>query len=256
MGSLAFLLFALYPGVSETLPGLARLGVLADWPKSPNSTPRNQLITFFLPGMGSAVTLPTLPDTIDEATCKTLAGDKFDQAVFDSSKDEAGNITKEKFTELWNATKPPPPSQEDMSGTSATGETKAADTTPVEVDVQKKFHSMCRWDKPSEEIAAFVAENPGSENSTDTANGNKPLHIAAQNGHVNLVRQLLGIGVLVDAPNGTGTTALHVRPCVFYMSFVVFFAPTKTCLIFIFVFLFFVCGFVVKHITHVFFFFK
>jgi hypothetical protein len=210
---------------------------------------------FFLPGMGSAVTLPTLPDTIDEATCKTLAGDKFDQAVFDSSKDEAGNITKEKFTELWNATKPPPPSQEDMSGTRATGETKAADTTPVEVDVQKKFHSMCRWDKPSEEIAAFVAENPGSENSTDTANGNKPLHIAAQNGHVNLVRQLLGIGVLVDAPNGTGTTALHVRPCVFYMSFVVFFAPTKTCLIFIFVFLFFVCGFVVKHITHVFFFF-
>ena len=163
--------------------------------------------------MGSAVTLPTLPDIIDEATCKTLAGDKFDQAVFDSSKDEAGNITKEKFTELWNATEPPP--TQAMSGTSATGETKAADTTPVEVEVQKKFHSMCRWDKPSDEIAAFVAENPGSENSTDSANGNKPLHIAAQNGHVNLVRQLLGIGVLVDAPNGTGTTALHVRPCFF-----------------------------------------
>ena len=161
--------------------------------------------------MGSAASLPaTLPDSIDEATAKTLAGDKFDQALFDKSKDETGNITKEQFTEIWNKSLP----AATTTTTTMSGEAKQPgpepDVTPVDLEVQKKFHSMSRWNKPSEEIAAFVSENPGSQNSVDAANGNYPLHIAAQNGHVDLVRQLLSIGVLVDAPNGTGTTALHM----------------------------------------------
>jgi len=158
--------------------------------------------------MGSAASLPaTLPDSIDEATAKTLAGDKFDQALFDISKDESGNITKEQFTTLWN-------SATTTATATMSGEAKQAgpepDVTPVDLEVQKKFHSMSRWNKPADEVAAFVSENPGCQNSVDAANGNYPLHIAAQNGHVELVGQLLKIGVLFDAPNGTGTTALHM----------------------------------------------
>ena len=85
------------------------------------------------------------------------------------------------------------------------------DVTPVDLEVQKKFHSMSRWNKPwAEEMAPFIAQNPGCQNSVDAVNGNLPLHIAAQNGHVDLVGNLLKIGVSMDAPNGTGTTALHM----------------------------------------------
>jgi hypothetical protein len=155
--------------------------------------------------MGAAVAVPTsLPDTIDEATAKTLAGDKFDLELFASSKDESGNITKEQFITIWNSK---------MSATNS--ETKAVgpepDCTPVDIEVQKKFHSMCRWNKSwDEEMAPFIAQNPGCQNSVDEVNGNLPLHIASQNGHVDLVGNLLKIGVKLNAPNGTGTTALHV----------------------------------------------
>jgi len=168
--------------------------------------------------MGSAASTLTIPDILDEETCKKLAGEKFDQALFDTSKDEAGNITKEQFTQIWNSK---------MS--TSEGETKATkiektgpepDVTPVDLEVQKKFHSMSRWNKPwAEEMAPFIAQNPGCQNSVDAVNGNLPLHIAAQNGHVDLVGNLLKIGVSMDAPNGTGTTALHVS-CLCVMLFV------------------------------------
>ena len=87
---------------------------------------------------------------------------------------------------------------------------KNPDTTPVSEAVQKKFHSMCRWAKPREEIGAFVAENPGCENSVDAGNGNLPLHIAVQNGHRDLAMHLVELGVNTNAQNGTGTTALHM----------------------------------------------
>jgi hypothetical protein len=87
---------------------------------------------------------------------------------------------------------------------------KSPDTTPVSAAVQKKFHSMCRWAKPREEIAAFVDENPGCENSVDEGNGNFPLHISVQNGHRDLAAQLIELGVDTNAQNGTGTTALHM----------------------------------------------
>ena len=81
---------------------------------------------------------------------------------------------------------------------------------PVSAAAQKKFHSMCRWAKPRDEIQAFVDENPGCENSVDAGNGNFPLHIATQNGHRDIVVHLLELGVDVNAQNGTGQTALHM----------------------------------------------
>ena len=117
--------------------------------------------------MGSAASLPTLPDIIDEATAKTLAADKFDQALFDKAKDDAGNISKDQFTELWNsAAAATAPTTTIMSGEAKVEIVKGPepDVTPVDIEVQKKFHSMCRWNKPAEEVAAFVSENPGCQN--------------------------------------------------------------------------------------------
>ena len=102
--------------------------------------------------MGSAASLPqTLPDSIDEATCKTLTGDRFEQAEFDQAKDEAGNITKEQFTTIWNKKTTMSTEGEVKTTTETTAATTGPppDTTPVDIEVQKKFHSMCRWNKPA-----------------------------------------------------------------------------------------------------------
>ena len=87
---------------------------------------------------------------------------------------------------------------------------KETDMTPVDVDVQRKFHSMCRWNKPRDEVQAFVDAHPGCQNSQDSGNGNYPIHIATQNGHVDLVKHLIEMPVDVNLQNGTGTTALHM----------------------------------------------
>lgn len=51
----------------------------------------------------------------------------------------------------------------------------------------------------------------GAPTLTDPQTGNLPLHIAAQNGHTEIVKYLLGTcKVNVDALNGQGNTALHM----------------------------------------------
>ena len=47
-------------------------------------------------------------------------------------------------------------------------------------------------------------------NSPDLKNGNLPLHIASQNGHLPIVTWLLSAGALVNGQNNTGQTALHM----------------------------------------------
>lgn len=69
---------------------------------------------------------------------------------------------------------------------------------------------MCRWNKPADELKAFIKENRGVENSIDQANGNRPIHIAAQNGHIEVVRLLIADKVMLNAANNAGNTALHM----------------------------------------------
>jgi len=54
----------------------------------------------------------SVPDKLDEATCKTIAGDKFDQAKFDESKDADGNITKEQLMAFAPAEEAAAPAEE------------------------------------------------------------------------------------------------------------------------------------------------
>jgi len=44
----------------------------------------------------------------------------------------------------------------------------------------------------------------------DPVNGNAAIHIAAQNGHLDLVRKLIAGGAAVNAQNNKGLTALHM----------------------------------------------
>eukprot|EP00943_MAST-04B_sp_MAST-4B-sp1_P006492 g6492.t1 len=109
-------------------------------------------------------------------------------------------------------------------GASKQSDTKvAADTTagnnnnggavdvPTDMDeFTKKFHSKVRWGKQLPEITPFIDANPDGLNCKDAGNGNTPIHIAAQNGHIHLVKYLVEKGCECNAQNGTGNTALHM----------------------------------------------
>lgn len=75
-------------------------------------------------------------------------------------------------------------------------------------DAWKAIHSACRWGK-AELVSALLAR-PANLSLADPANGNRPLHIAAQNGHLTIATLLLNFGAAPDVPNDGGQTALHM----------------------------------------------
>ena len=54
----------------------------------------------------------------------------------------------------------------------------------------KPIHSAIRWNKSIEDVKA-VLKLKGSADIADPGNGNCPIHIAAQNGHANIVALLI-----------------------------------------------------------------
>ena len=87
-----------------------------------------------------------------------------------------------------------------------------------------RLHSLIRWNKKQKEIENLLNMKDAITiiNKNDPKNGNTSLHIAAQNGHVDLVTMLILKGANVNAQNHKKNTALHVRFLVSYFSFVVF----------------------------------
>lgn len=82
------------------------------------------------------------------------------------------------------------------------------DNGPKEVNF-KPIHSAVRWNKSTEEVEALLTCKEAVE-AVDPTNGNRPIHIAAQNGHNDLLKLLIKKKVEVNAQNAKGNTALHM----------------------------------------------
>lgn len=75
----------------------------------------------------------------------------------------------------------------------------------------KPIHSAIRWNKPVAEVELLLAAGAAAVNCRDTNNGNYPVHIAAQNGHVEILKLLVRTSFLeMNATNGKGNTGIHM----------------------------------------------
>lgn len=93
----------------------------------------------------------------------------------------------------------------------------ASNTTPDSTsnpDVKKEvnfkpIHSAIRWNKPLDEIEKLLVSLE-AVNSVDSNNGNRPVHIAAQNGHFETLQLLINKGADLNAQNAKGNTPIHM----------------------------------------------
>ena len=160
-------------------------------------------------GNGASISLPA---RIPQDKVEELAKEKFDVAKFEALKGEDGMISKEDYMKLIANTK-------EQAEAESKADTEAATAGGVE---WLKCHSCIRWNKPIPEIEAIIT-SPLHCNSVDTKNGNYPIHIAAQNGHAELVRWLVSsAGGKFDVQNGTGQTPMHMAIAYDYHDVVAF----------------------------------
>jgi len=73
----------------------------------------------------------------------------------------------------------------------------------------KPIHSAVRWNKSIEEIEKLLVSTAAA-NAADDTNGNRPIHIAAQNGHNDIVQLLIRKKANLNAKNLKGNTAIHM----------------------------------------------
>ena len=72
----------------------------------------------------------------------------------------------------------------------------------------RQIHSKARWGN-KEELKKLLTDKAAAT-ATDKGTGNQPIHIAAQNGHLEIAEMILAAGGEVNATNGNGLTALHM----------------------------------------------
>lgn len=89
------------------------------------------------------------------------------------------------------------------------GEDKASDEPEL---MYKKIHSACRWNTMDTEEISKLFQTTGALNCVDPTNKNTPLHIAAQNGHKDIVKTIISLGnkEILNAKNSSGNCALHM----------------------------------------------
>jgi ankyrin repeat protein len=98
------------------------------------------------------------------------------------------------------------------AGASSSPAEAGPDLTVKTEDVEVTFkviHSAIRWNKPDSDVEDLVSSKERA-NMRDTGNGNFPLHIAAQNGHFNLVKMLVEKGAEINCQNNKLNTPLHM----------------------------------------------
>jgi len=82
----------------------------------------------------------------------------------------------------------------------------SAPLTPLD-----KFHSTVRWNKGLDAIKEFLTEDSSLATSEDPKNGNQALHLASQNGHLDIVKLLIEeYGADVNCTNKKSQTPLHM----------------------------------------------
>mmetsp|Transcript_19115 Transcript_19115/g.36564 ORF Transcript_19115/g.36564 Transcript_19115/m.36564 type:complete len:213 (-) Transcript_19115:517-1155(-) len=97
---------------------------------------------------------------------------------------------------------------------------KAPSAAVVPAQVEKKpvvdivvpaadLHGAIRWER-MDEVTDIIKKSPSTIDLPDEKNGNTALHIAAQNGHMNLVELIVKAKCNVNAQNGGGQTAMHM----------------------------------------------
>ena len=89
---------------------------------------------------------------------------------------------------------------------------------PEEDDVveMNKLHSLIRWNKKPLQMRELLLQTPTLVDVHDPRNGNTAIHIAAQNGHLDVVKMLIESCADLNAKNSKGNTALHVRSFLFF----------------------------------------
>merc|ERR550537_2026443 len=74
-----------------------------------------------------------------------------------------------------------------------------------------KIHSAVRWGKDIKELKDLGLKDRVASDAQDEKNGNTALHIAVQNGHLEIVQLLVDeLNCSVDIQNKVGNTALHM----------------------------------------------
>jgi hypothetical protein len=73
----------------------------------------------------------------------------------------------------------------------------------------KPIHSAIRWNKPVLFIEALLTSS-AAVNCPDNSNGNCPVHIAAQNGHIDIIRLLILKKADLNVKNVKGNTGIHM----------------------------------------------
>jgi len=72
------------------------------------------------------------------------------------------------------------------------------------------IHSAVRWNRDPGQIRSMLASGAEVANLQDPKTGNFPIHIAAQNGHLDLVVMLLQFNATVNSQNSKGQTPMHM----------------------------------------------
>jgi ankyrin repeat protein len=85
---------------------------------------------------------------------------------------------------------------------------KYSNDSKKEDEAYKKIHSAVRWDKLLE--CKKIINSAEEANINDPVNGNRPIHIAAQNGHMEIVKFLIESGADLNVKNSKGNTAIHM----------------------------------------------
>jgi len=79
----------------------------------------------------------------------------------------------------------------------------------VDLLEMRKIHSAIRWNKPLSYVKPLL-HCQSAINCVDEKTGNAPIHIAAQNGHLELVQLLKEKGANLSVQNKRGNTPVHM----------------------------------------------